>query len=199
MIEGMIATPPSGRKLLLIVAGAMALATAIVFGAILPAEFHRDPLGIGAATGLLKLSAPKEIQVAAAPATAGAAAAHFYDAAFRSDIVDIPLAAAGDIKGGDEKEWKVRMKTGQALIYSWTVSAPPDEFYADFHSQSDPQPDVKVMSHREGIGIASHGELVAPFDGIHGWYLQNQSVQPVTVHLKLSGFYTMRPDPYAGE
>lgn len=38
-----------------------------------------------------------------------------------------------------------------------------------------------------------------PFDGIHGWYLQNQLALPVVVHLKLSGFYTLRRDPYASE
>jgi hypothetical protein len=30
---------------------------------------------------------------------------------------------------------------------------------------------------------------VAPFDGIHGWYFQNQSDKKVVVHLKLSGFF----------
>jgi hypothetical protein len=34
---------------------------------------------------------------------------------------------------------------------------------------------------------------VAPFDGIHGWYFQNQSDKKVVVHLKLSGFYELDP------
>jgi hypothetical protein len=198
MTEGIIATPPTAKKLVIIVVSAVVVAAAIVCGAILPAEFHRDPLGIGQATGLLKLSAAKEVQVAATT-TANATAAHFYDEALRSDTVDIPLAAAESINGGDELEWKVRMKAGQALVYSWTVTAPADEFYFDFHSQSDPQPEVKVMSHKAELGTSSYGEMVAPFDGIHGWYLQNQSLKPVVVHLKLSGFYTMRPDPFAAE
>jgi hypothetical protein len=35
--------------------------------------------------------------------------------------------------------------------------------------------------------------LVAPFDGIFGWYLQNQSEAPVTIKLDLAGFYQLIP------
>jgi hypothetical protein len=38
--------------------------------------------------------------------------------------------------------------------------------------------------------------IVAPFEGVFGWYLQNQSEKPVVVHLKISGFYDLVP---AGE
>lgn len=198
--SGIGANPPSAKQLAIIVGSATLIAILVVCGAILPAEFHRDPLGIGKATGLLKLSAPKEVNVKA-PATGGLAAgtARAYDEALHNDEVEIRLAAAGDPNRGDELEWKLRMKAGQAVVYSWNVAAPPEEFYSDFHSQSDPQPEVKVMSHKEGVGAAANGVMIAPFDGIHGWYLQNQSLQPVVVHLKLAGFYTMRPDPYAPE
>ncbi len=88
------------------------------------------------------------------------------------------------------------MKAGQTLIYSWTVAAPPEEFYSDFHSQKwpDSAPKETVISHRAGIGVGGNGAMVAPFDGIHGWYLQNQSEKPVVVHLKISGFYELLPN-----
>jgi hypothetical protein len=41
--------------------------------------------------------------------------------------------------------------------------------------------------------------LTAPFDGVHGWYLQNQSDHPVVVRLQLAGFYTPSRDPYAAD
>lgn len=31
--------------------------------------------------------------------------------------------------------------------------------------------------------------LIAPFNGIHGWYWRNQGETPVTLTLKTSGFY----------
>src|SRR5689334_12724039 len=128
MIEGHIANPPS-RKILLAVLGAgVAVASLIVAGAILPAEFHIDPLGIGDKTGLLKLSRPEEVKVAL-PAAGSNTVARFYPTVFRSDAVDIPLAASGDPQRRDELEWKVRMKSGDTLVYSWSVDAPAEEFY----------------------------------------------------------------------
>ena len=38
--------------------GALAVAALVVLGAVLPAEFHRDPLGMGKLTGLSRLWAP---------------------------------------------------------------------------------------------------------------------------------------------
>ena len=50
-----------------------------------------------------------------------------------------------------------------------------------------------VMEYRQSTGISGNGALVAPFEGVHGWYVQNQSDKPLTVHLKLSGFYELVP------
>ena len=86
------------------------------------------------------------------------------------------------------------MKPGQTLVYSWSVNAPPEEFYTDFHSEMRPAPKETVISHKAAVGVSGNGAMVAPFDGIHGWYLQNQSEKPVVVHLKLSGFYELLPD-----
>ena len=199
MGEGHISTPLSRKTLFTVLGGGLIAACVILVSAVLPAEYHIDPLGIGKATGLLQLSRPREIAVTLPASAQSNAVAHFYPTEFRTDTIDIQLSASGDPKGGDELEWKVRMKSGDTLIYSWNVAAPPEEFYFDFHGQSDPAPDVKVLSYQESVGISSNGAVVAQFDGIQGWYLQNQSVKPVVVHLKLSGFYQLRPDPYAPE
>jgi hypothetical protein len=49
------------------------------------------------------------------------------------------------------------------------------------------------MEYRQATGLNSNGALVAPFEGVHGWYFQNQSDKPLVVHLKLSGFYELIP------
>ncbi len=190
MSVGRSARPPSRRRLLAIVGASVLGVAALLAGVVLPAEFHVDPLGIGNASGLMALSAPKP---------ANAPIAHAYPQPWRSDTIEIPLAAGGDPQHGDELEWKLRMKAGQALVYAWTVEASSAEFYADFHGQSDPAPAVHVTSYKAGLGNAENGALVAPFDGIHGWYLQNQSEHAVVVRLRVAGFYTLRPDPYAPE
>jgi hypothetical protein len=199
MTEGHIAIAPSRKTLLAIIGGGTIVAAAILVGAVLPAEYRLDPLGIGAATGLLEMSGPKEVEVAL-PASEGAnAVARVHDAALRTDTVEIKLAPAGDPDQRSDLEWKVRMKEGATLVYSWTADAPAEEFYSDLHGETPPAPEVKVATYKKGVGTGFHGSVVAPFDGIHGWYLQNQSEHPVTVHLTLSGFYEMPPDPYAAQ
>ena len=198
--EGHAANPPSRARLALLGAGGFVVASLITVCAVLPAEFHLDPTGVGAATGLMGLSAAPEAKSVPASATTAPGKAvvqvlaREYPTPFRSDTIDIPLKGADS--GGSELEYKVKMKAGQTLIYSWSVAAPPEEFYSDFHSQKwpDSSPKETVISHKSGSGLGGNGAMVAPFDGIHGWYLQNQSEKPVVVHLKISGFYELLPN-----
>jgi hypothetical protein len=193
-IQGQTDRPPSRRRLALITGGALAAASVILVGFVLPAEFHTDPTGFGAATGLLKLGTPqpKTETVAAGTTTA----TREYPIAYRSDVVEIPLAGAGDPERKDELEYKVRMKAGDSFVYAWTVAMPnPMEFYYDFHGETPAAGGAaaKVVEYKQSTGTASNGTLIAPIPGVHGWYLQNQSVKPVVVKLKLSGFYELVP------
>src|SRR5262245_22933319 len=97
--EGQIAKPLSAGKMLAITAGALAVATLLVFGAILPAEFNWDPLGLGRLTGIDRLWAPREVPFDTAASSV--ALAREYPAAFRSDTIAIPLRREGDPTRGD--------------------------------------------------------------------------------------------------
>lgn len=199
MTTGQVVVAPSRTTLFAVLGGAMIAAAVILVGVVLPAEYRIDPLGIGQATGLLQLARPEEVAVALPAGDPANSLARFYPTELRTDTVEIPLAAAGDADGGDDLEWKVRMQEGTALVYSWSVDAPAEEFYFDMHGETPPTPEVKVVTYQKGTGVASNGSIVAPFDGIHGWYLQNQAERPVVVRLKLSGFYQMPEDPYAAK
>lgn len=186
-------TPPNRKRLALIVGGAAAVAAVLFVGVVLPAEFGKDPIGLGKLTGLSKLAAPKEEVVTAA--SVDQAVTRYSTTPYRSDVIDIPLNTPDAGQGGEELEYKVRMKTGDSLVYSWSVDgiSNPEEFYYDFHSESPPTPKVKVIEYRQATGTSSSGSLVAPMDGIHGWYLQNSSAKPVVVKLRISGFYQLVP------
>jgi hypothetical protein len=181
-------------QLLAIAVGAALVGSAGFVLFVLPAEFHRDPTGFGKLTGLDRLAGPEVVTGAAAPAGANQTA-RYYVSTLRSDTIEIVLPP----DSGNELEYKVRMHAGDTLTYAWTVTgdeAHPDWFYYDFHGESQPSaPDAKpvVMEYRQTTGVRSGGALVAPFDGIHGWYFQNQSDKKVTVHLKISGFYELIP------
>ena len=193
---------PSKRTLLIAIGTAAATAVVITFAAVLPAEYNRDPLGLGRATGLSRLWAPKEVLVE--PGAAGAPAAIRQPAAFRTDTFEIPLAADGDEGRRNALEFKVRLPKRGSLVYSWQTEglAIPEDLMFDFHghtSAADAQGGkVGVADYEKGSGAAANGSLTAPVDGIHGWYFRNRSAQPIKVRVRLSGFYQLVPSGQEG-
>ena len=129
--------------------------------------------------------------------TGANAAARDFASPYRTDTVDVPVPANdGDV------EYMIKMKTGDTLVYSWEVLSKPGEdlFYSEFHGHTVPVANASggstgtLMFYRKATGISANGTLTAPFEGIHGWYLQNQSDKPVTVRLRIAGFYEVIPD-----
>jgi hypothetical protein len=49
-----------------------------------------------------------------------------------------------------------------------------------------------LMFYRKAFGTTERGVLVAPFSGIHGWYLRNDGEEPIVVRLKVAGFYELQ-------
>lgn len=189
-------TSPSKRTLLLSTGGALLVAGVIVFAAVLPAEYNRDPIGLGRATGLSRLWAPKEITVS--PDAAAGPAARREPAAFRTDTFEIPLAADGDEGRRNALEFKVRLPKGGTLVYSWQAEGlkVPADLMFDFHGHTvaaEANGPVTVADYEKSSGAEANGSLVAPVDGIHGWYFRNRSDRPIKIRLKLAGFYELVP------
>lgn len=101
-------------------------------------------------------------------------------------------------KKGSDLEYKVRMRAGDSVVYSWSAAGPSDpaELHYDLHGETPPaadRPVGRVVEYIKGQGLESHGDFTALIDGVHGWYLQNRSARPAVVRLKLSGFYELIP------
>jgi hypothetical protein len=152
---------------------------------ILPAEFGIDPTGLGERMGLLELStASAAVQLEDIP-MAPPETARFYPDPVKSNVIEIPLELDGSL------EYKVRMRAGDTLVYSWSVDN--GTAYYDFHAESEPDgADLRYKEEQDGLP-AEHGSLVAPFDGIHGWYWLNLEDHPIKITLRVSGFYELRP------
>ena len=52
---------------------------------------------------------------------------------------------------------------------------------------------MTVATYKRATGTSANGALTAPFDGVHGWFFQNLSINPVVVRVKISGFYELIP------
>jgi hypothetical protein len=117
-------------------------------------------------------------------------------------VVEIPLG--GFMTGAEfsELEYKVRMKKGAVLTYSWTATGTdrPDDLFFDQHGHTTPaqREAMTVSQFRKGAGVKQEGSVVAPFDGIQGWLFQNSAEKTVVVRLKLAGFYELVPGGQPG-
>lgn len=190
---------PRGR-LIAATLGALALGVLIVLGAILPAEFNQDPLGVGKLSGLSRLWAPDDKTVDTKGGTGPLA--RDYETLPRTDIVEIPLGGFLTGRNNSELEYKVRMQKGATLIYSWQVIGADraDEFHFDQHGHTTPKngEQMVVATYKQAFGLKQQGSLTAPFDGIQGWQFVNSSEKPVVVRVKLTGFYELVPDGQPG-
>jgi len=168
---------------------ALLVAGLVLVAFILPAEFAVDPLGLGARTGLLDLGRTGQ-QVAAlnaAATTAGEAAASAVitpaEKGFHHETVTFTLAAK------EGMEYKYRLDRGQALLFSWTASLPVNY---EAHAEPDGAPRGYAQTYEKGSARrTASGTLRTPFSGIHGWFWENPTDQPVTVTLSASGFFPL--------
>lgn len=166
---------PSRKALLGQVLIALIGAAIVVFLFVLPAEYQIDPTHFGKITGLTRMGANNSLATNAA---------HSYDKPFRTDVQVLSLGK------GDNFEYKVRMKAGDVLVYSWKS----DGLYEyDFHGESDKDPE-HAISYKAGMGQEMHGSLIAPYTGIHGWYWNNKSDKLNGIRLKMAGTYELIDD-----
>ena len=181
------------KTLLAIVGGGLMLGAFIVLGWILPAEYNSDPIGVGKLTGVSRIWAPPERKFDLNAGTAQLV--HAYDTPWRTDTIEIPLTDFLGGANGSELEYKVAMKTGATLIYSWEVigAKRPDDFHYDFHGHTLDKRDMQVATYKQSYGLKAQGALTAPFDGIEGWQFSNSSDDNLIVRLKLAGFYELIP------
>lgn len=123
------------------------------------------------------------------------------------DWIEVPLEddtffdGAGDYREGEydilvlsgsDLEYKLGLDEGGSITYRWTVDmARPELLTAEFHGHTHRIGDEPgtVMFYKIHTDGAEQGSLVAPFEGIHGWYFDNRSDEDVTVRLKVAGFY----------
>jgi hypothetical protein len=112
---------------------------------------------------------------------------------YRTDEIDIEVPPLG---GG--LEYKLAIREGDAIAYAWTAGelAAPELFLSEFHGHTERVGDAPgtVMFYRRAVGGSESGALVAPFDGVHGWYFQNSGEEAVVVRLRVAGFYELIPE-----
>jgi hypothetical protein len=184
------------KQRLAVAAGAALLGAGLILVMfVLPAEYGVDPLGTGKWVGLTELGATgKQIEALEASATNTAEQATIVvgqGAPFKSETVDFAIAPRQGM------EYKYRLDKGEALLYSWKATGAVN---VEFHAEPDGGPRGYAQTYEKADRqTAASGTLTAPFSGIHGWYWENTTDQPVTVTLTSSGFYNLSHEFRSGQ
>jgi len=176
------------RERIALAGGAALLAAGLILVvAVLPAEYGVDPLGLGRKLGLSPMGDVQKslqaLQATRGVAGAGAPIIVPQDRAYQQETVEFKLGPRGWI------EYKYRLNKGQALLYSWTATAPVNY---ELHAEPDGAPRGYGESYeKKNAQAGASGTLTAPLSGIHGWYWENPGDAEVTVTLSAAGFYNM--------
>jgi hypothetical protein len=186
---------PTTGQLLRATALAIAAAGAILVTVVLPSEYAIDPTGIGRQLRLTQMGEIKAQLAEEAAQDAAAEAAGAAPAAVATETAAAPKAAeAGQrtdtmkltLAPGQGAEIKATMTNGAKLSFDWSVEGGRVNF--DTHGDA---PGVDYHGYGKGKETAGEkGELVAAFDGKHGWFWRNRSGAPVTITLRTQGAYT---------
>jgi hypothetical protein len=196
---------PSGRQVAFGSVVAIAIAAVAMVFFILPAERDIDLTGFGEKTGLTGLAQsgtgtniylarglkrknvlfplgadarPDEATLRATLAAKGIAVPA--GAKFRSDHWEYELLPYDSI------EMKYKLAQGQPMIFAWRGSVP---LHYDMHSVPDRGGNPATESFAISDAPSQTAVYVAPFTGIHGWFWQNQTLNPVTVTIDSTGAY----------
>lgn len=187
---------PTSRQLLRATALAFAAAGAILVAVVLPSEYAIDPTGIGRQLGLTRMGEIKAqlAEEAAADATAGAAPVAPASQAAPAKVATVGAAAEAPrsdtmkltLAPDQGAEIKATMAKDARLTFNWSVEGGRVNF--DTHADA---PGIDYHGYGKGKETAGEsGELVAAFDGKHGWFWRNRSAGPVTITLRTEGAYT---------
>lgn len=188
---------PSSKQLLISTVIAIVIAAVLLITVVLPSEYGIDPTRIGSVLGLTQMG---EIKMKLAEeAKADREAANAQPAAVPAKTVPPPAsnvagtttaAAKSDemtvtLKPGEAAEIKLEMAKGATVKYEWTVSGGVVN-----HDTHGDNPQKQFISYKKGTGVEGDaGELVADFDGSHGWFWRNRGQTDVTVTIKANGAY----------
>ena len=178
---------PSKATLIKATVVALLIAAVVIVTTVMPAEYGIDPLGAGAALGLVNLS------TGAGAADAGATPAPIQVGVnmpqpntYKVDAQDFSLFP------GQGFEFKYHMEKGAVMVYSWKADG---KLQFEFHGEPDVKPNKDYYESYEldnKVGIEqSFGSFTAPSTGVHGWFWENKTDKPVVFRLMTAGFYTV--------
>lgn len=194
---------PSTRRLVRSALIALAIALGLLVAVVMPAEYGKDPTGIGSVLGLTEMGEIKQQLADEAEADKPAAGAASEVEVLAEIVPEIDVPAPDDeVDEAPENDWsdevsleiapgvavelKLIMKAGAVAEFEWI--AEPGHLHSALHGDGNQGQGVTYRNGRAEVGHS--GKLVAEFDGSHGWFWRNRSDETVTLTLRTKGDYS---------
>ena len=193
---------PSSKQLIRSTVIAGVSAVAILVTVVLPAEYNIDPTGIGRVIGLKEMGEIKTQLADEAEADRLMEQAAEEQSSLLNDVLGLFVGAAYaqeatsvtaetwrdettfTLAPGDSAEWKLVMEKGQTAQYRMIVEGGKVNF--DLHGHGG----GNSVTYEKGRGsTGADGEIVAEFNGEHGWFWRNRDSLDVTVTVQVRGEY----------
>src|SRR6056297_1362131 len=194
---------PSSAQLLRSTVIAGASAVAILVTVVLPAEYGIDPTGVGRVIGLSEMGEIKTQLADEAEADRQMDLAGEEQSSLLNDVLGLFVGAAHaqevtaseaveewrdettfTLAPGDSAEWKLVMEKDQTAEYRMLVEGGRVNF--DLHGHGG----GNSVTYERGRGsTGAEGEIIAEFDGEHGWFWRNRDSADITVTVQVRGEY----------
>jgi hypothetical protein len=195
--------PPSGKSIAISAVIALLVAVIVLVTFIWPAEYGRDPTGIGDALGITGMSTAPTQTIAFVDTVGGNEVLREIKIPDFGDPVPLPntnvyqhadsaphtRTMTVNLPRDGKTEVKAVLRENQVITFSWSVN--DGIVYSDFHGHTPEFGEdfwVRYQEDQRGSSGES-GSLVAPFSGEHGWYWVNLEDHEVTVTLTITGYF----------
>jgi hypothetical protein len=195
--------PPGKRTIVIGTVAALAVAAVILVTIIWPAEYGRDPTGVGGLLGIKGMSTAPTQTIEIVDNVGGNERVRELEIPDFGDPVPLPnpnvhqpesatpqtRTVTLELDVDAETEVKAVLGENKMIVYSWSVDR--GILYSDFHGHNEEfGSDFWVRYQEDQRGSPGQsGSLVAPFEGEHGWYWVNLNDHPVTVTLTVTGYF----------
>ncbi len=185
---------PTSKQLVKSTIIALTAAIAILFIVVLPSEYGIDHTGLGEMLGLKAMGDIKTSLEAEAEAEESEDLdnAEIVATETNSKSDDLAVENKNDVivrtlAPGEAIEIKLEMSAGAIAKYSWETTNGRLNF--NFHGDGYKGTNQKTTYKKGRMVSADEGEILAEFDGYHGWFWRNREKNPVIIRLEMSGNY----------
>jgi len=182
---------PSSSQLLQSTIIALTIAVTLLLCIVIPAEYGKDPTGVGKLLGLKEMG---EIKMRLEKESLHEKQVHNEHISLKAEIIESSKIIEENqdmlefiIEPNEAIEIKLEMVEGSFAKYEWETKNGGLNYnlHGDGYKGSQ-----KSITYKKGRMTSSDiGEIISEFDGYHGWFWRNRNNSAVTVTLKTMGDY----------